>query len=59
MQLLSPMGAVVDAAPEAVERLMAHGFRAVSQPQTVQAETKAEPKAEPKPKPKKKAAKKG
>lgn len=55
MQLLSPMGAVVDAAPEAVERLIAHGFRAVSQPQTVQAEEKAEPK----PKPKKKAAKKG
>lgn len=54
MKLVSPTGAVVDAAAGTAEQLIAHGFRPAEKPQT----EKAADKAEPKPKPKK-AAKKG
>lgn len=32
MKLVSPTGGIVDAAPEAVERLIAYGFRPVNEP---------------------------
>ena len=51
MKLLTPTGAVVDAAPEAAKRLMARGFMPADKPQTVKDEAEAEA---PKPKPKKK-----
>lgn len=34
MLLVSPTGAVIDAAPEAVECLIAHGFKPAAKPQT-------------------------
>ena len=49
MLLVSPTGAVVDAAPETVQQLLARGFRAAEKPQT--------DKAEETPKPRKKAKK--